>query len=139
MKNEIVNGYLGRLKTIPCQYFEKSIKDTSPNYKPKCQFGNHCHYLHIHPDTGEPYKFSEEELRTRRRPGRRRAQLLDEMMIMEMLFNDIVAYQNEDEWVDEDDDENGDDDFEEHLVFESEFLGLGEDDFDDFGWDYGWD
>jgi hypothetical protein len=40
MKTGIVDGYLGRLKTIPCRYFEQSIKDSSPEYKFKCQFGN---------------------------------------------------------------------------------------------------
>jgi E3 ubiquitin-protein ligase makorin len=128
MKKEIVDRYPGCLKTIPCKHFEQSIKDsTPPDYKFKCQFGNHCHYSHTHLITKDPYIFSEEELQRRRKP-QRRAQLLEEVAIMEMLFNDLtVGYLIEDENEDED-----------HLDFEAEFFGLY-DDFDDFGYDYGWD
>jgi E3 ubiquitin-protein ligase makorin len=61
--------------------------------------------------------------------------MLDEMAIMEMLFNDLtVGYLS----TEDDEDEDDLDDFEDHLVFEAEFFGLS-DDFDDFGYDYGWD
>ncbi|KUJ15113.1 uncharacterized protein LY89DRAFT_736168 [Mollisia scopiformis] len=120
-KKEISDGYLRRLKTIPCRYFEQSAMDTAPDYKFKCQFRNHCHYSHIHPVTKEPYTFPPGELQPRRR--HRRGRLLDEMAIMEMLFSDLAVY---DEWVDV---EEGDD-----VV---EFMGLGE--VDDFGYDYAWE
>lgn len=138
MKKEIVERYLGRLRTIPCKHFEKSINDSAPpDYKFKCQFGNHCHYSHAHPITKEPYIFSEEELQRRRKP-RMRAQMLDEMAIIEMLFNNLTA-----DYLSTDDDGDGDefdevDDFEDRIVFEAEFFGLS-DDFDDFGYDYGSD
>jgi E3 ubiquitin-protein ligase makorin len=146
MKKEIVDGYLARLNTIPCRYFEQSIKDSDSStgeYKFKCQFGNGCHYAHTHPTSKEPYVFSEEELlQSRRRRPRRRidraAQFLDEMAIMEMLFSDLaVGYQSNDEWVDEEDE---DDDFgDHHLVFETEFMGLESGDFEDeFGYDFAW-
>jgi len=147
MKKGIVDGYLGRLKTIPCRYFEQSIKDSSPDYKFKCQFGNNCHYLHTHPTTKEPYTFSEEELRPRRRlPKRARAQFLQEMAILEMLFSDSAAEQGSDVgWLDEDNDDEDDDedDFGDELLFEREFLMLSDLDFDGLGmhydYDYGWD
>jgi hypothetical protein len=135
MKKEIVERYLGRLRTIPCKHFEKSINDSAPpDYKFKCQFGNHCHYSHAHPITKEPYIFSEEELQRRRKP-RMRAQMLDEMAIIEMLFNNLTA-----DDLSTDDDGDGDefdevDDFEDHIVFEAELFGLS-DDFDDFRYDY---
>jgi E3 ubiquitin-protein ligase makorin len=138
MKKDIVDRYLGRLKTISCKHFEQSIKDsTPPNYKFKCQFGNHCHYLHTHPITKDPYIFSEEELERRRKP-RRRAQLLDEIAVMEMLFGGLTAGYIS---VDEDAEEEELDNFEGHPVFEADFFGLCDDfdDFDDFGYDYGWD
>ncbi len=72
---------------------------------------------------------SDQELRRRRKaPRRDLAQLLDELAIMDMLFSEAH------EWSDEDEEDN----FEDHLVFDDEFLGMS-DDFDDFGYDYGWD
>lgn len=139
LKKEIVDVYLGRLKTIPCRYFEESIERTEPDYKFKCKFGNNCHYSHIHPVTKEQYVFSEEELRPPPRPRRRnRAQILEDVAIMEMLWNDFTdGYLSVDAWFDEDEDEG--DDFGDHLAFEQEFLDISSNDFDDFGYDYGWD
>jgi E3 ubiquitin-protein ligase makorin len=135
MKMEIVDRYLTRLKTIPCKHFQRSIQESSPpEFKLKCPFGNHCHYSHSHPVTKDPYIFSEGELQRRRKP-RRRSQILDEMAIMEMLFSDLaVGYMS----TEEDEDEVDLDDFEDHFGFEAEFFGLSSD-FDDFGYDYGWD
>jgi E3 ubiquitin-protein ligase makorin len=132
---EIVDRYLTRLKTIPCKHFQRSIQESSPpEFKPKCPFGNHCHYSHSHPVTKDPYIFSEGELQRRRKP-RRRSQMLDEMAIMEILFSDLaVGYMS----TEEDEDEVDLDDFEDHFGFEAEFFGLSSD-FDDFGYDYGWD
>ncbi|KAH8668280.1 hypothetical protein BGZ60DRAFT_515670 [Tricladium varicosporioides] len=74
-KQEIVIGYLAKLKTVKCMYFEDSIKKSAPRFKPECKFGNACHYSHQHPDTKEPYVFTKEQLsgyhkkaRTRFRP-----------------------------------------------------------------------
>jgi len=149
MKKEIVNGYLARLKEIPCRYFEQSVKDSdsTAGLKFKCQFGNSCHYAHTHPITKEPYIFSKEELlRSRPRLARRRidrtAQFLDEMAIMEMLFSDMaVAYNSGDEWVDEDEDEEDGFGFgDQHMGFEAGFVGLGSSDFDDdFAYDWAWE
>jgi E3 ubiquitin-protein ligase makorin len=143
MKKEIVDGYLARLKTIPCRYFSQSAKDSSPEYKFKCQFGNGCHYAHTHPITKQPYIFSKEELlRSRPRQPRRRdrisrLQFMDEMAIMEMLFGDLAVGG---EWVDEDD--FGD----QHLIFERDLSGVGVSDFDldldfedSFGYDWAWE
>ncbi len=59
------------------------------------------------------------------------------MAIMEMLFNDMnVGHHGGDEWNDTIED---DDDFGDHFVFETEFVGLSDNEFDDFGYDYGWD
>jgi hypothetical protein len=59
------------------------------------------------------------------------------MAIMEMLFSDLATgYDSDDEWLDTAEE---DDDFGDHLVFEAEFLGLSSTDFDDFGYDYGWE
>jgi len=74
-KQEIINGYLDRLKRIPCQYFEESVKqqDGSSSFKPICKFGNDCHYAHMHPVTGLPHIFSSIELDTIKMKRRRRA------------------------------------------------------------------
>ncbi|CZR57860.1 uncharacterized protein PAC_07749 [Phialocephala subalpina] len=136
MKKEIVDGYLGRMKNIPCRYFEQSAKDSAPDYKFKCQFGNNCHYSHTHPDTKEPYVFSQQELKPERTSRRAdRARLLADMAMMEMLFSDDFSYGGED-WLDEVQD---DDDFGDQLVFEAEFTGLSYNDIEDFGYDYGWE
>lgn len=131
-----MEGYLERMKNIPCRYFEQSAKDSAPDYKFKCQFGNNCHYLHIHPDTKEPYIFSQEEMKPKGGQGRRagRAQLLADIA-MEMLFSDEFTHGGDD-WLDEDGDE---DDFGDELVFEADFMGLSNNDFEDFGYDYSWE
>jgi E3 ubiquitin-protein ligase makorin len=146
MKQEIVSGYLARLKTIPCRYFEQSIQDSVDKFK--CQFGNSCHYAHIHPVTKQPYVFSKEELlRSRPKQPRRgrvsRSQFMDEMAIMEMLFSDLAVRE---EWVDEDD-LDGEDDFgDQRLIFERDLSGLEGSAFDfdldfddDFGYDWPWE
>ena len=63
-KQEIINDYLARLKTIPCRYFEDSVRQQheSSAFKPVCRFGNDCHYAHTHPITRQPYIFSSAEL-----------------------------------------------------------------------------
>ena len=54
-----------------------------------------------------------------------------------MLFSDLATgYDSDDERLDTAEE---DDDFGDHLVFESEFLGLSSNDFDDFGYDYRWE
>lgn len=83
-----------------------------------------------------PYIFSQEELKPKGGPGRAgRAQLLADMAMMEMLFSDEFTHGGDD-WLDEDRDE---DDFGDQLVFEAEFMGLSYNDFEDFGYDYGWE
>ncbi len=90
------------------------------------------------------WKFSEEELRPRRRPPKRaRAQFLEEMAILEMLFSDFAAEHGSDVgWLDEEEEED-EDDFGDELLFEREFLGLSGLDFDGsemhYDYDYGWD
>ena len=99
VKNQIVDGYLSRLKTIPCRYFQQSVEDSKRNFRPKCRFGNSCHYAHTHPVTKEPYIFSDEEKRrTCRKPRQDRAWYFEEMMLMERMFNDLgFGYDIEDE------------------------------------------
>ncbi len=149
MKKEIVDGYLGRLKTIPCRYFKESGDDTAPDYKFKCPFGNSCHYSHTHPITKEPYTFSKEELKPQRRIRRRGGgQFLGDMAMMEILFGDLaVGYHSGDDWADtaeEEDDDFGVDQF----VFQAaDFLGnpgqefdlSGISDDDDVGYGLEWD
>lgn len=91
-KQEIINGYLARLKTIPCQYFEASVKCRQESYafKPVCRFGNDCHYAHIHPVNRQPYIFSSaelDEMKSKRRVKRRAQRLLaEQFMVEEMLL-----------------------------------------------------
>jgi E3 ubiquitin-protein ligase makorin len=129
-KTGVVERYLSRLKTIPCRYFEQSIKDSAaPEYKFKCQFGNSCHYSHKNPTTEEPYTFSQEELdrmkRKTRRPGR--ARMLEDMAIMEMLFADLSTGYNGNE---EPGSEIQDDDMFAEILYEPEFPEIS---FDEFG------
>jgi E3 ubiquitin-protein ligase makorin len=138
MKKEIVDRYLSRLKNIPCRYFEKSIedsRDSMPTFRPKCKFGNSCHYAHKHPITKEPYTFSEEEMnRGRRRPRQRRHQISEEIAMMEAIFNSMGGgYGSDDDWGCEDED---------FAFFESSSIGFGyghDLDFDEFDHNYGWD
>lgn len=91
-KEQIIKTYLERKKRIPCKYYQRSVDDwrqrlereqssrtidntdgtgdptpelnavSSVKFRPRCRFGNDCHYAHIHPETGEPHVFNEEEL-----------------------------------------------------------------------------
>lgn len=95
-KQEIINDYLARLKTIPCRYFEESVKQQrqSSTFRLVCRFGNDCHYAHNHPITRQPYIFSSAELDAikdnqslnRRRARHRLAEriLTTEMMLWEL-------------------------------------------------------
>jgi E3 ubiquitin-protein ligase makorin len=111
-----------------------------PDFKPKCQFGNSCHYSHTHPVTSEPYIFSQEELHHCRRSKNQqyRARILEQMRMMEMLFSDLgVGYESDEEWGSEmvpDDNELIVD-----ALYESGFLGISDGDFDAYGYDYGSD
>ena len=103
----------------------------------------------MHPVTKQPYIFSKEELlRSRPKQPRRRDRIsrlhfMDEIAIMEMLFSDLAVGE---EWVDEDDLDAEDDFGDQHLIFESDLVGLGGSDLnldldfdDDFGYDWAWD
>lgn len=68
-------GYLTKLKSVKCKYFEDSIKKSAPRFKPECKFGNACHYRHEHPDTKEPYVFTKEQLNGYHRKAKARARL----------------------------------------------------------------
>lgn len=85
-KKTITEGYLGRLKTIPCRYFEESARETAPEYKFKCPFTNHCHYLHIHPVTNEPYTFTQSEISNRRERGRRRLRIAEQLAMVQLIL-----------------------------------------------------
>ncbi|KAK2759021.1 hypothetical protein FQN54_003120 [Arachnomyces sp. PD_36] len=88
IKEDIVNSYLSRLKTIPCRYFEHSVQRKRigfRNAKLNCGFGNNCHYAHIDPDTQEPYIFSTAELNTMKaRRAHKRSRARDMMVQREM-------------------------------------------------------
>ncbi|KAF4624335.1 hypothetical protein G7Y89_g13833 [Cudoniella acicularis] len=129
-KKEIVDGYLSKLKTIRCRYFEESIEKSAPEFKPKCQFGNTCHYLHIHPITKEQYTFSQEELNQfrRRRPKQRstrsRTSTIEQMLIMDMLFNEMaLEYESADDW----DDDRVPGSFYTDVIYEPHHLEFGSD------------
>ncbi|WEW54907.1 zinc finger, C3HC4 type (RING finger) domain containing protein [Emydomyces testavorans] len=85
VKEEIIQGYLSKLKKIPCRYFEEEVKRwreavaafdagevesclVSPlRFRPRCFFANQCHYAHIDPATNKPYTFSPQEIRWMKR------------------------------------------------------------------------
>ena len=71
-KEDIISGYLARLKKIPCRYFEKSIADWhkatvagehNRPLLPVCFFTNKCHYAHKNPRTGAPFVYTEYQIR----------------------------------------------------------------------------
>ncbi|KAG0653103.1 RING-type E3 ubiquitin transferase makorin-1 [Hyphodiscus hymeniophilus] len=137
-KREIVDRYLRRLGNIPCRYFEKSVKNVAEamhNFRPKCKFGNDCHYAHKHPVTKEPYIFSEAELKIRRRKPRERGleYSAEDMAIMEEIFNafGVDGYESDELGCDDDD----------LTFFEEGSVGFGFgldmefEEFDDFGWE----
>jgi E3 ubiquitin-protein ligase makorin len=137
-KKAIVDRYLSRLKSIPCRYFERSVECSMPNFRPKCKFGNGCHYAHTHPITKEPYIFSDVQInRSRRRRSLPRPHTPDaeEIAMMESLFNALGnGYDSDvDDW--------GCDDDEDLFDFETGFglsfsAGHGADDIDDFDQDF---
>jgi E3 ubiquitin-protein ligase makorin len=101
-KQDIINNYLARLKTIPCRYFENSVKDQNePSaFKPVCRFGNDCHYAHSHPITRQPYVFSSAELdavKDKRLLNRRRARnrLAEQILTAEMMLWGLAALELE--------------------------------------------
>ncbi|KAI5289012.1 hypothetical protein KEM52_000944 [Ascosphaera acerosa] len=80
-KQELVNKYLQQRKAIPCRNFQKSVsgwqreqarraRGTEQSKRPsktvpfrgRCQYGNDCLFAHIHPQTGEPYIFTEKDI-----------------------------------------------------------------------------
>jgi E3 ubiquitin-protein ligase makorin len=140
-KKAIVDRYLSRLQNIPCRYFEQSVEDTMPDFRPKCKFGNSCHYAHRHPLSKEPYIFSEEEInrsRRRRRPRQPRYDPAVELAVMESLIAGLSFYDSDDLL-----DDMGcefDDDL---ALFESGDLGFSfgaevdfeEDEFEGYFWD----
>lgn len=98
VKEQIIQGYLAKLKKIPCRYFEDEVKrwrekvaraearnggsassTRPPKFVPKCSFANKCHYAHLDPITKEPYVFSASEIRDmkRRRHEQRARELRD--------------------------------------------------------------
>lgn len=111
-----------------------------PNLRPKCKFGNGCHYAHKDPITKEPYIFSDEEMhRARRRPRQPRPLYtpgVDEIAMMESIFNAFGG------GYDSDVDDWGCEDEEDLAFFESGSIGFsfsggrGIDDFDDFDQDF---
>ncbi|EEP82334.1 predicted protein [Uncinocarpus reesii 1704] len=95
VKDEIIQGYLEKLKKIPCRYFEEESKRlrvavaafeagdtdvqslTKLKFRPRCGFANQCHYAHIDPVTNKPYIFSQLEIkRMKRKRLEERAQQL---------------------------------------------------------------
>lgn len=97
-KQEIINHYLARLKTIPCRYFEDSVKQQhkSAAFKPICKFGNDCHYAHTHPIARQPYIFSSAELdaiKGKQILNRRRARhrLAEQVLTAEMMLWGLAA------------------------------------------------
>ncbi|KAI5305722.1 hypothetical protein KEM56_003516 [Ascosphaera pollenicola] len=123
-KEKIVETYLQRKKRIPCRYYQESVRTwkqaiekkaarSRPNddddiplelstvktivFKPRCRFGNDCHYAHIHPETGKPHTFTEAELE-RMNPRSRRGRslyisdrLLDDSLALWEMFRDESA------------------------------------------------
>ncbi|EER26665.1 hypothetical protein D8B26_002937 [Coccidioides posadasii str. Silveira] len=85
VKEEIIQGYLSRLKKIPCRYFNEEVRRwreaitrfetghtaSQPlpelSFQPQCYFANECHYAHTDPLTNEPYIFSQLEIRRMKR------------------------------------------------------------------------
>ncbi|KAI5307843.1 hypothetical protein KEM55_007261 [Ascosphaera atra] len=82
-KDKLIANYVQHRKQIRCKFFEKSVRhwremnkhveETGDRwwlpededryaFKPRCRFGNDCHYLHIDPKTGEPYIFPDSDL-----------------------------------------------------------------------------
>ena len=111
--------------------------DSEQSLRPKCKFGNGCHYSHQHPATKEQYIFSEAELnRGRSRPRRRRPRYSDEeIAMMDAIINALGGG-----GFDSDEDLGCDD--EDLSFFESGSIdfsfghGL---EFDEFEHNYGWD
>jgi E3 ubiquitin-protein ligase makorin len=98
-KKEIVERYLARLKTLPCRYFEESIKNSAPGFMPKCKFGNRCHYLHSHPVTKQPYVFSAKELERPRKFNGNRRGVLDQIAMIGIILDELsldFEYDSED-------------------------------------------
>ncbi|OAX81528.1 hypothetical protein ACJ72_04136 [Emergomyces africanus] len=93
-KAKIIDGYLARLKVIPCRYFEESIQRWQelpiienpdpavggivyPAFSGECLFGNECHFAHNHPLTKAPYIFTSKEIASMKRANHaRRARAL---------------------------------------------------------------
>ncbi|KAI5291404.1 hypothetical protein KEM54_004939 [Ascosphaera aggregata] len=56
-------------------------------FKPRCKFGNDCHYAHTHPMTGEPHIFTQSELEHMQSRFRQRRSYF----ISDRLLNDSLA------------------------------------------------